>query len=208
MTDSSAEHWNDVYSGPGGDSVSWFQEIPERSLAILDESGVDPFKSVVDIGAGASRLVDELLQRGFRDLTVVDISSTALELTRARVGPGGHGVRWVVCDVLNWAPDRTFDVWHDRAVFHFLTAREQIQRYLEVVNGVVDPGGMVVIGTFAHDGPTHCSGLPVSRYRAEELTEVFGSRYERMAAWREEHRTPGGALQPFTWVAMRHRANG
>jgi SAM-dependent methyltransferase len=185
--------------------VSWFQQVPARSLAILDELQVDPSQSVADVGAGASRLVDELVRRGFSDVTAVDVSATALDQARARLGTAGDAVRWVVHDVLTWAPRRTFGVWHDRAVLHFLTESDDVRRYLDVVNGAVDIGGLVILGTFADDGPTHCSGLPVSRYRPEELTAVFGSAYEHLGSWREEHRTPADVLQPFTWIALRRR---
>ncbi|MGD9529369.1 MAG: trans-aconitate 2-methyltransferase [Dehalococcoidia bacterium] len=199
-----ADHWEDVYSRRDERSVSWFQQVPTRTLDIFDELRVDPSRSVADVGAGASRLVDELVQRGFGDLTIVDVSASALAKARARVGTA-EGVQWVVHDVLTWTPRRTFDVWHDRAVFHFLTDPDDVQRYLDVVNGAVEVGGLVVMGTFAEDGPTHCSGLPVSRYRPEELRAVFGPAYEQLGSWREEHRTPAEVVQPFTWVAMRRR---
>jgi SAM-dependent methyltransferase len=204
-----ADHWDAVYGRTDESSVSWFQEVPARSLAVLDELGVDPSRSVVDVGAGASRLVDELVGRGFGDVTVLDVSAAALDQARARLGDAATGVRWVVHDVLSWAPARTFEVWHDRAVFHFLTEADEIQRYLGVLNRAVSPDGLVLVATFAPDGPTHCSGLPVSRYGPEDLSAVFGvGVFEPLGSWREEHVTPADALQPFTWVAMRKRSPG
>jgi SAM-dependent methyltransferase len=208
MTTSRGDHWQDVYSRTDEQSVSWFQPVPTRSLAILDELQVGTSQSVADVGAGASHLVDELLARGFSDLTIVDVSTAALDKARARVGTQAAGVRWVVHDILTWSPRRAFDVWHDRAVFHFLTEPADVKRYLDVAAGAVAPGGLVVIGTFADDGPTHCSGLPVSRYRPEELSAIFGPRYEQLGSWREERRTPTDAVQPFTWVALRRSPAG
>lgn len=205
MTASREDHWQDVYSRTDEQSVSWFQPLPTRSLAILEQLRVGASQSVVDVGAGASHLVDELLAREFSDLTILDVSAAALDKARARVGANAAGVQWVVHDVLTWTPHRHFDVWHDRAVFHFLTEPGEVKLYLDVVGGAVGVGGLVVIGTFADDGPTHCSGLPVSRYRPEELSAVFGPAYEQLGSWREEHRTPADDVQPFTWVALRRR---
>ncbi len=202
MSETVAEHWNAVYGRVGERSVSWFQEVPERSLAILDRLAVDTSRSIVDVGAGASRLVDELIQRGFGDITVLDVSGAGLDQARARLGDSGAEVRWTVHDVLTWHPGRTFEVWHDRAVFHFLTAAEDIERYLAVLDRATRPGALVLLGTFAEDGPTHCSGLPVSRYSATALAAAFDG-YELVQSWREEHRTPADAVQAFTWVALR-----
>jgi trans-aconitate methyltransferase len=202
VNESAAGHWDDVYERIGERSVSWFQEIPARSLAILDELGVHASRSIADVGAGASRFVDELVRRGFGDITVLDVSVAGLEQARARLGDSGAEVTWTVHDVLTWDPHRTFDVWHDRAVFHFLTSREDTQRYLAKLARATAPGSLVLVGTFAEDGPTHCSGLPVSRYSPTTLAAVFAD-YELLQSWREEHRTPAAAVQAFTWVALR-----
>jgi SAM-dependent methyltransferase len=204
MSDTAAGHWDDVYRRTDERSVSWHQEIPAQSLAILDELGITRLRSVVDVGAGASRLVDELVGRGFSDVTVLDVSAAGLDQARARLGEAGAGVNWTVHDVLTWTPAKKFDVWHDRAVFHFLTTPHDVQRYLDVLDRATAPGALVLVGTFAEDGPTHCSGLPVSRYTPDTLDEVF-TGYELVKSWREEHRTPADAVQPFTWVAMRRR---
>jgi SAM-dependent methyltransferase len=198
-----AGHWTEIYRSTDEASVSWFQPVPTQSLAILDELGVDPTCSVVDVGAGASRLVDELVARGFTDVTVLDVSATGLDQARTRLGDRAAGVEWVVHDLLSWAPSRTFDVWHDRAVFHFLTTAHEVQSYLGVLGDALGPRGLIGLGTFAADGPTHCSGLPVSRYTPDELGAVFGPGFDRLGAWREVHRTPTGAVQAFTWVALR-----
>jgi SAM-dependent methyltransferase len=203
MSANAADHWDAVYDRAAEDSVSWYQEVPIRSLAALDELGIDPRRSVVDVGAGASRLVDELVRRGFADVTVLDVSAAGLAQARKRLGEAGTEVSWVVGDVLTWAPMKNFDVWHDRAVFHFLTDPNDVQRYFQVLDRSLGSEGLVLIGTFATDGPTHCSGLPVSRYSPGALSDAFGEGYEHLVSWREEHRSPSNVVQPFTWVAMR-----
>lgn len=196
-------HWDRVYSRLGETQVSWFETAPTQSLVLFDLLGVTPECSVLDVGAGASRLVDALLARGFTDLTVLDVSAEGLELTRERLGRAGRGVQWVVADILTWQPERHYDTWHDRAVFHFLTEPADRGRYLGTLRTALASGGTVVLATFAEDGPRRCSGLPVSRYSAAELTTVLGTDFTPVASERVEHRTPSGVVQPFTWVAGR-----
>jgi SAM-dependent methyltransferase len=197
-------HWDDVYRARGAETVSWFQPEPTMSLALLDALGVGPDAAVIDIGGGASTLVDHLVRRGYGDVTVLDVSAAALEEARDRVGADAP-VTWVREDLLSWRPRRRFDVWHDRAVFHFVTDPEERRRYLGLLGEAVGPDGALIMGTFAEDGPEVCSGLSVSRYSPVELTEQLGPRCEVVLAKREVHVTPAGALQPFTWVAGRIR---
>ncbi len=199
------EHWDGVYTRLDDTAVSWFEEAARCSLTLLDELGVGPSDSVVDVGAGASRLVDDLLRCGFADLTLLDVSEAGLDRTRRRLAEAGSPVDWVVTDVLAWAPDRTFDVWHDRAVLHFVTDPADVRRYVALVGRAVRPGGLVVIGTFAETGPTHCSGLPVNRYSPARLAATFGPDFEVVTSRQEDHLTPRGDVQPFTWLAMRTR---
>ena len=195
-----AEHWDDAYRTRGVDGVSWFQIEPTTSLALLDALGVRPNAAVIDIGGGASTLVDQLVRRGYQDLTVLDISAAALEEGRKRLGEDAP-VTWVHEDLLAWRPERRFDVWHDRAVFHFLVEPEEQRRYLSLLAEAVEDGGALILGTFAEDGPEYCSSLRVSRYNAAELTELLGGLCETVVTTREVHVTPAGARQPFTWVA-------
>jgi SAM-dependent methyltransferase len=201
---SRAQHWDEVYERSDVTGVSWFEPSPWESLRMLDAAGVTSDMSVVDVGAGASRLADELVARGHQDVSAVDISSEGLEHTRARLGAETR-VRLLVADVLTWTPERTYDVWHDRAVLHFLTDPADQERYVGVAARAVTAGGLAVIGTFAEDGPESCSGLAVARYRSAELEELLADHFAPVASRRLEHRTPWGAVQPFTWVVARRR---
>jgi SAM-dependent methyltransferase len=192
-----AEYWDGRYSDTGDTKVSWYQESPDISLMLITKVS-DARAGVVDIGGGAGRLVDHLLGRGYHDLTVVDLSQHALNVARARVGDAP--VHWVVSDVREWQPDRTFDVWHDRAAYHFLTDPEEQARYWELVHSSVPAGGHVVMATFAEDGPEMCSGLPVHRYSADGLAASMGVGFAPLESLREEHTTPSGGTQSFVWV--------
>ena len=193
----SAGYWDGRYATIGDTQVSWFQDEPAVSLELI--GGVaDHAASVVDVGGGASRLVDHLLAAGFRDLTVVDLSQQALAAARARVGEAP--VAWVVTDVREWEPDRTFDVWHDRAAYHFLTDPADQRRYWDLVRASVPPGGHVIVATFAEDGPQVCSGLPVARYGADDLARAMGPGFRVVGSRLEEHVTPTGATQSFVWL--------
>ena len=195
-----AKHWDDTYARRGTEGVSWFQAVPTTSLRLIDVLGIPPAAAVIDVGGGASSLVDHLVARGFTDLTVLDISDIALVAARDRVGRRAP-VSWVHQDVLAWRPQRRFALWHDRAVFHFLVNPADQQGYLATVRAALAPAGAAIIATFAPDGPDHCSGLPVARYSADDLAALLGDAFAVVEASREEHTTPTGALQPFTWVA-------
>ncbi|MCY7342236.1 MAG: class I SAM-dependent methyltransferase [Pseudonocardia sp.] len=200
-----AEHWAEVYTRSGDTQVSWFSTEPVCSLELLDAGGADPGLPAIDVGAGASRLVDALLARGFVDVTALDVSDDGLAHTRERLGEMAGQVRWVVADVLDWVPDRRFGLWHDRAVFHFLTDPADRRRYRELLKSALAPGALVVVGTFAADGPEFCSGLPTARYSPDGLADELGAGLRVVARRREEHRTPSGVVQPFTWLALRRR---
>ncbi len=201
MTDRAREHWDGVYATKATDHVSWYQAHPATSLRLL-KAVSDQAASVIDVGAGASTLVDELLAQGWGDITVLDVSNEALELVRARLASHGLAFSGVVCDLLTWVPERTYDVWHDRAVLHFLGQPKDRARYVETAAQAVRPGGHLVIGVFAEDGPTHCSGLATTRYSAEELGSLFSAGFDLVHAEREEHHTPDGTAQPFTWAVL------
>lgn len=198
------EHWDRIYRQRGPSEVSWYQREPQVSLALLDGLGVTPDQAVVDVGGGASTLAACLLDRGFREVTVIDLSDVALAEARDAMGERAGGVHWLQQDVLTWRPERRCGMWHDRAVFHFLVEEERRRAYLATVRAALADGGAVVMGTFAADGPDHCSGLPVWRYGPEDLGEAFGPDFRVVDVRREEHHTPGGGLQPFTWIAMRY----
>jgi trans-aconitate methyltransferase len=173
-------------------------------MQLIDRLAIPVDAAIIDIGGGASTLVDDLESRGFADLTVLDVSDLALVEVRRRLGESKN-VRLLRRDLLAWTPDRRFDVWHDRAVFHFLTDPNERQTYGRVLRSALSPNGTVIMATFAPDGPPTCSGLPVVRHSASDLAEFLGADFELVEKVREVHLTPDGATQPFTWVAARHR---
>ncbi len=190
-------HWEDVYGRIAADHESWFQARPTTSLALVARAGRGTQAAVIDVGGGASRLVDALVEEGFPRPGVLDISETALARARARLGERASRVQWIAADVTRWRPDRTFDVWHDRALFHFLVEARDREAYREVMGQAVSPFGQVIVGTFALDGPERCSGLPVVRYDAGQLGAELGPGYHLVEAVAEDHLTPTGKLQRF-----------
>jgi SAM-dependent methyltransferase len=194
--------WEDVYATTGAQRVSWFQPEPEVSLALIVKLGTPTDAAIIDVGAGASRLAGRLLALGFSDVTVLDVSARSLEVARSELGARAAQVRWIEQDLLGWIPQRQYDLWHDRALFHFLVDLAHRKRYLETLAAALRVGGRALIATFAADGPDSCSGLPVARYDAEGLAAAFGAEFVTRASHREEHRTPTNVLQPFTWVAL------
>lgn len=203
MTSDAQKHWTHVYENKVPTEVSWYQASPEPSLRALRRFGALPSSSLIDVGGGASNLVDALLEQGWQDITVLDIAAPALEAARARLGPLADKVQWEVADITDWHPARTFDVWHDRAVFHFLTKPQQREAYRRALCQGIAVGGLVIVATFALDGPEKCSGLPVQRYDPASLAEEMGGTLQLIDGWREEHVTPWGAKQSFNWCAFR-----
>lgn len=201
----SENHWDSVYASKGDQETSWYEPSPRESLEMLDLLGVRPTDAVIDVGGGTSRLTDELVARGHGDLAVLDVSAQALERTRARLGAAGEGVELVAADITTWRPARQYDVWHDRAVFHFLTDPEDREGYRTAMRQALRPGGAFVVATFAEDGPTVCSGLTVARYSAEDLADALGPDLDVVQHQRLVHTTPWGAKQSFTWIAGRLR---
>jgi SAM-dependent methyltransferase len=198
-------HWENVYTTKSENEVSWFQENPAPSLELIDLAEPTPVTAIVDIGGGASRLVDSLVARGLHHVTVLDLSEAALATAKTRLGDNAN-VRWVAADVTSWNPTQTFDIWHDRAAFHFLTDGGDRAAYVTRLKQAVKPGGHVVIGTFAIDGPERCSGLPVNRYDAARLAAELGKGFRLIDARRHEHTTPWGAIQRFQFCIFRRSA--
>lgn len=198
------EHWEQVYASRAANAVSWYQAHAERSLALIRATGAAMNASIIDVGGGASTLAEDLLAEGYTDLTVLDISATAIAAAKARLGERALGVRWIEADITTInLPRRCIDVWHDRAVFHFLTGSEDRMTYISTILHAVRPGGHVIIATFADDGPTQCSGLPVVRYSPEELHAEFGGAFSLRRSEREVHVTPTGAVQRFVYCHLR-----
>jgi ubiquinone/menaquinone biosynthesis C-methylase UbiE len=194
------QHWETVYGTKAPDQVSWFRPHLETSLALIERAAAGNDARIIDVGGGESTLVDDLLARGYRNLTVLDISHTAIDVTRARLGPLVKYVEWIVGDVIaTGLAANAYDIWHDRAVFHFLTSPSDRAAYVERVNRSVKTGGHVIIGTFGPEGPTKCSGLNVQRYDADSLHEEFGRRYRLIDSFNELHQTPFGTTQQFLY---------
>jgi ubiquinone/menaquinone biosynthesis C-methylase UbiE len=195
-------HWQSLYAAKGEHEVSWFQDDAQPSLALIEEIAL-PSSAVIDIGAGASHLLDGLLKRGFLDVTILDLSSTALSAAKERIGEEAERVQWIVADVTFWEPSRSYDVWHDRATFHFMVEESDRAAYLSRLARALKPGGHAIIATFAPDAPEQCSGLPVSRYDAEHLGRTLGAGFRLMSTLRHQHVTPWGAAQPFQFSTFR-----
>lgn len=191
-------HWEKVYTTNAPDAVSWYRPHLEKSLELITCAIPDPAAAILDVGGGESTLVDDLLARGYKNLTVLDVSQTAFEVTKKRLGAAADQVRWLVADITEAELDAgAFNVWHDRAVFHFLTAEAQRAAYVRQVVRAVKPGGHVIVSTFGPEGPTKCSGLTVMRYDSASLHGQFGARFQLMGSSHELHQTPFGATQQF-----------
>ena len=204
MSDLSRQHhWEKVYTTKGESEVSWFQETPALSLELIELVGARQNSAIIDIGGGASRLVDNLVSRGYEDVTVLDLSAAALASARSRIGDQADRVTWLTVDVTIWEPSRTFDVWHDRAAFHFLTEPNDQTAYVARLRRALRVGGHAIIATFAPDGPERCSGLPVSRYDANSLGAKLGDGFDLIDARGHDHTTPWGSLQKFQFSSFR-----
>jgi 2-polyprenyl-3-methyl-5-hydroxy-6-metoxy-1,4-benzoquinol methylase len=201
----SRSHWDNVYVTKAETAVSWFQPHSIRSLELIDSASPDREASVIDVGGGAATLVDDLLARGFGDVTVLDIAEPALDRSKVRLGSAGDRVGWIVADITQWKPARTWDIWHDRAVFHFLTERAQQDAYIAALTAGTAPGATVVMATFALDGPDKCSGLPVQRYSPETLASRLGLAFALTAHANETHKTPWGSEQRFSYTVLKRQ---
>ena len=200
-------HWENVYTTKTPDRVSWYRAHLETSLALIERSARDRSASIIDVGGGESTLVDDLLARGFRNVTVLDVSQVAIETTKKRLGQIADRVHWLVADATQVELEpKAYDVWHDRAVFHFLTDAQQRMAYIRQVVRSVISGGHVIVSTFGPEGPTKCSGLDVVRYDADSLHDEFGARFRLVDSSRELHETPFGTTQQFLYCYCRVEA--
>ncbi len=200
-----AAHWDTAYA-QGDDIRSWYEKHPDMSLRMLASAGLSAADAPIDVGGGASPLTRALLDRGFRDLTVLDISAAGMRHARDRLGSLADQIHWLTADVLSWHPQRHYQAWHDRATYHFLTTDDHRQQYLRTLDTATAPGAIAVFGCFAPDGPQHCSGLPVARYSPARLAHQLGTKWMLISQDREEHITPAGTNQPFTWIALRRKS--
>ena len=197
-------HWEHIYETKGSTQVSWYQEHAQLSLQFIQNTGIQKTAQIIDIGGGASTLVDDLLASGFHNISILDISATALQLAQQRLGARATEVNWIEADITQvHLPEQAYDLWHDRAVFHFLTQPADRQRYINTVRQAIRTGGHVIVATFASDGPDHCSGLGVVRYNPESLHSEFGKGFELKDSTRETHHTPFGTEQKFIYCYCR-----
>lgn len=192
-------HWEKIYTRKSPTEVSWYQSVPETSLAFIRESKLEKDAAVIDIGGGASTLVDHLLNLGFTQLTVLDIAEHAIEKSKVRLGPQAQRVRWLVQDVTQFYNDHLYDLWHDRALFHFLLKEEYRKKYLQALQSSVKPSGFVILATFGPEGPEQCSNLEVRRYSAEGLQKELGEDFHLLRSVEELHQTPTGGQQQFIY---------
>ena len=203
------EHWDTVYSDPTKIKHTWTQSVPDRTLMLIERMSLDKSAPIIDVGGGDSVLVDHLLDLGYRDITILDISEKAIERSKKRIGDRADQVNWVVSNVLEYIPDKTFTCWIDRATFHFLQTADEIKTYAAIIDRATTVNSKLIISTFSEIGPAQCSGLPVKRYDKFALTEVFAPHFDRISVVREDHVTPAGTLQQFIYVSfMKRTYNG
>ena len=196
-------HWQGVYAAKADTAASWFQETPAPSLDLIGRLAPPPGPAILDVGGGASRLVDHLLARGYRDLSVLDLSATALDIAARRLGEKADGVTWIAADMIQWTPSRAYDLWHDRAALHFLTDPTDQCLYVERMRAGLKVGGHAILATFAPDGPERCSGLPVQRHDAASLSALLGPDFTLVETFPHNHVTPAGGFQTFQFSAFR-----
>lgn len=196
-------YWDNIYRKKSEKEVSWFQETPTRSLNLIAELGLEPTDSIIDIGGGDSRLVDHLLAKGFRNISLLDISSTALDKARARLNENIDFVKFIVSDITKFDPQEKYKLWHDRATFHFLTSVEDISTYLEIANCAIVPGGYLIVSTFSKNGPEKCSGLPIAQYSDADLKSLFEKYFSNIKCFEDTHKTPWGTDQNFVYCGFK-----
>jgi len=199
------KHWENIYESKDTTCVSWFREFPELSLQLIEKYTTDTNAKIIDVGAGDGRLVDYLLDRAYKNLTVLDISQKAIDTVNERLGDKGNSINWLVSDVCELKPSEKYDIWHDRAVFHFLNKDSDIGKYLEHLSNSLNKGSYLIISSFSMTGPIKCSGIDVRQYSTESLQELFGHKFELIESFYKDHTTPSGSDQNFVWAVFRMR---
>ena len=203
MSTPEKQHWENVYSTKAEDDVSWFQTYPKTSVEFVESLSVDLSANIIDIGGGDSRLVDALLDKGYQNIWVLDISAASIEKAQKRLGTDAAKVHWIVSDVTEFVPPVKYHVWHDRAAFHFLTTEDKIASYVSIAEGAIDTGGYLVLGTFSENGPNKCSGLEIKQYSEASMTTRFADSFEKLRCITEDHQTPFNTTQNFTFCSFR-----
>ncbi|QRQ63624.1 class I SAM-dependent methyltransferase [Sphingobacterium multivorum] len=197
------KHWEDIYENKPLESVSWYQPNPEASLHFIEQANLPKKAKIIDIGGGDSFLVDFLLKAGFEDITILDISNAAIERAKKRLGDEATKVKWIVSDILDFVPDATYDFWHDRATFHFLTVRQEIDRYIKIADQSIAVGGILVVGTFSEQGPKKCSGITIKQYSAQSISDLFQTCFRKIECMTIDHITPFDTKQHFVFCSFR-----
>lgn len=201
------QHWEKIYQNNKINEVSWYQPSPEISLDFFQRFHLPLSANIIDVGGGDSFLVDQLLELGYRNISVLDISEKALENARIRLGEKAKNVKWINADASEFQPEEKYDFWHDRAAFHFLTQKNEITGYVNTVSNYINPGGYLVIGTFSVDGPTKCSGLEIQQYSEQSMTDLFTGSFDKIACKMVDHKTPSGNIQNFIFCSFRRRVD-
>lgn len=196
-------HWENVYETKNPDEVSWTQKIPQTSLDLIEEASKDKSSKIIDIGGGDSNLVDFLLEKGFENISVLDISAKALEKAKTRLGTQAEKVNWIATNITEFKPNTTYDIWHDRAAFHFLTKEEEIKKYAEIVKNAVSD--TLIIGTFSVKGPQKCSGLPIVQYNEDRMKAIFSESFELVKSFTKGHITPFNTIQNFIFCQFKKK---
>lgn len=197
------EHWDHIYQSRAPEQLSWTEAVPATSLAFIEGFRLSPDARILDVGGGESKLADHLLEKGFLNITVLDISREAIRHAQERLGEKAALIEWVVADVAVFKPEHSFDVWHDRATFHFLTTRREVAGYMANARAAVPAGGYLVIGSFSANGPGKCSGLPVRQYSEEDLVGELDNGFDKLKCITEDHQTPWGARQNFLFCSFK-----
>lgn len=199
------KHWENIYQTKRLDEVSWFEPIPETSLSFLKQFNIPATAKIIDIGGGDSFLVDHLLDAGYQDVTVLDISGSAIDRVKARLGVRADQVKWIVADAATFKPVEKYDFWHDRAAFHFLTKEQEIEGYLDTVQKSIQPTGILVIGTFSGQGPKKCSGIEIRQYSETSMSERLKKYFEKIKCITVDHKTPFDTIQNFIFCSFRKK---
>lgn len=197
-------HWENIYQTKAFTEVSWYQEKPETSLYFFQKFNVPKSAKIIDIGGGDSFLVDHLLQMGYTDVTVLDISEKSLERAKLRLGEDAKKVKWIVSDIVEFKPKVKYDVWHDRAAFHFLNTQSEIETYIQLAKKKINEYGLLIVGTFSENGPLKCSGIEIKQYSQAQLTDAFIGRFKKLECFNVDHQTPFNTTQNFTFCSFRH----
>jgi SAM-dependent methyltransferase len=199
------EHWEEIFTTKAEDELSWFQPYPKTSIEFIEYFNLPLDANIIDVGGGDSYFVDALLKKGYRNIHILDISKTALNRAKLRLGPNAHFVHWIVSDILEYKPEIKFDFWHDRAAFHFLTSQDRIQKYISLAGRSIRDGGLLVLGTFSEEGPSKCSGLEIKQYNETSMSLSFEKEFERIRCINEDHVTPFNTIQRFLFCSFRKK---